>query len=187
MKKLTNILKISTFILFVAIMASCNKDVEDPYAYLKTSIEKYIVISSVNSEILYTKEGEAALIKEWLDTMKINKEVIDTTLTGISYIVEKLGAGDNVKTGNTVTVKYIGFFMDGTIFDASAYHGVGTMTYGHKVDNLIKGWEEGIEVLKKGGSAAFLIPSAKGYGTSGSGSIPPYSPLIFIIEVLDIK
>jgi FKBP-type peptidyl-prolyl cis-trans isomerase len=119
--------------------------------------------------------------------MVLNNAVIDTTSTGLRYIVEKVGAGDNVKTGNQVTVKYIGFFMNGTIFDASAYHGDGTYTYKHKTTSLIKGWEEGIEVLKKGGRAAFIIPSAKGYGSAGSGSIPPYTPLIFVIEVIDIK
>jgi FKBP-type peptidyl-prolyl cis-trans isomerase len=78
-------------------------------------------------------------------------------------------------------------FLDGQVFDASAYHGDGTYTYKHKTDPLILGWEEGIEVLNKGASAAFLIPSAKAYGVRGQGSIPPNTPLIFIIEVVDIK
>lgn len=187
MSKLNRIFKISAFLLFVLIVASCKKEVEDPYANLQTAIENYAVKSIYNNEVNYTEAGEAALIKTWLDSMIVNNTVIDTTSTGLSYIVEKVGAGENVKTGNVVTVKYIGFFMNGTIFDASAYHGVGTMTYSHKVDELIMGWEEGIEVLKKGGRAAFLIPSAKGYGSTGNSSIPPYTPLIFIIEVVDIK
>ena len=119
--------------------------------------------------------------------MAANNEVLSKTSSGINYIVEKTGTGETVKTGNKVTVKYIGFFTTGEIFDASAYHGDGTFTYTHKTDKLISGWEEGIEAMQKGGRAAFLIPSAKGYGTSGSGSIPPYSPLIFVIEVVDIK
>lgn len=190
MKKLTNILKIGVLILFVGILAACNKEKEeeeDPYAYLQTSIKNYTVKNIYNNEVQFTKEGEAALIKIWLDSMTVNNALIDTTSTGLRYIVEKVGAGDNVKTGNQVTVKYIGFFMNGTIFDASAYHGDGTYTYKHKTTSLIKGWEEGIEVLNKGASAAFLIPSAKGYGSAGSGSIPPYTPLIFVIEVIDIK
>jgi len=54
---------------------------------------------------------------------------------------------------------------------------------------MIQGWEEGIEILSKGGSATFLIPSNKGYGPLGSEdrTIPPYTPLIFIIEVVNIK
>jgi FKBP-type peptidyl-prolyl cis-trans isomerase len=170
MKKLNGILKFGAFILFVALMASCKKDV-DPYAD-------------------YTPEREATLIQDWLDAMTTKKFNIDTTSTDLFYIPDatKVDSGEKVKAGNTVTVKYTGMFLDGTVFDASAYHGDGTMTYVHKTDRLIQGWEEGIEVLSKGASAAFLIPSAKGYGATGSlPIIPPYSPLIFIIEVIDIK
>ena len=168
MKKLTNILKISAFILFVGIMASCLKE-EDPYA-------------------AYTPEREAAMVKEWLAAMTTKKNDIDTIGTDIYYIVDttKVGTGPTVKTGNSLTVKYTGMFLSGAVFDASQSY-----AYIHKdtdpYKRMIKGWEEGIEVLKKGGSAAFLIPSAKAYGIKGSGSIPPNTPLIFIIEVLDIK
>jgi FKBP-type peptidyl-prolyl cis-trans isomerase len=170
MKKLTNILKIGVLILFVGILAACNKDVEDPYA-------------------AYTPEREAGLIKDWLAAMVTKGNDIDTTDTGIFYINDttKVGSGPTVVAGNTVTVKYTGMFLDGQVFDASAYHGDGTYTYKHKTDPLILGWEEGIEVLNKGASAAFLIPSAKAYGVRGQGSIPPNTPLIFIIEVVDIK
>jgi len=179
--------RVCVVVLFAMVVISgCKKD-EDPYAYLNTEIESYVVESKVNSSILYTSNGEKALIDEWLAAMTTNNQVISKTTSGINYIVEKVGTGETVKSGKEVTVKYIGFFTTGEIFDASAYHGDGTFTYTHKTDDLISGWEEGIEVLQKGGRAAFLIPSAKGYGTSGSSSIPPYSPLIFVIEVVDIK
>ncbi len=170
MKKLTNILKIGVIILFAGIMASCNKEAEDPYA-------------------AYTPEREAGLIKDWLAAMVTKGNDIDTTVTGLFYIADKtkVGTGPTVVVGNTVTVKYTGMYLDGQVFDASAYHGDGTYTYIHKTDALIQGWEEGIEVLNKGASAAFLIPSAKAYGTSGQGPIPPNTPLIFVIEVIDIK
>lgn len=171
MKNLTNILKIGTLILFVGILAACNKDVEDPYA-------------------AYTPEREAGLIKDWLAAMVTKGNDIDTTDTGIFYINDttKVGSGPTVVAGKTVTVKYTGMFLDGQIFDASTGY-----TFIHKDTDpnkrMIQGWEEGIEVLNKGASAAFLIPSAKGYGSNGSydGTIPPYTPLIFIIEVVDIK
>ncbi|MDP3434579.1 MAG: hypothetical protein Q8T04_16685, partial [Bacteroidota bacterium] len=94
MKKLTNILKIGVLILFVGILAACNKEKEeeDPYAYLQTSIKNYTVKNIYNNEVQFTKEGEAALIKIWLDSMTVNNAVIDTTSTGLRYIVEKVGA-----------------------------------------------------------------------------------------------
>jgi FKBP-type peptidyl-prolyl cis-trans isomerase len=167
MERMNTILKVFALILFAGVIATgCNKN-EDPYAS-------------------YTPAREAALIKAWLEGMVEKKLNIDTTTTGIYYVPDKVGTGPTVKSGDKVTVKYTGMFLDGTVFDDSSYHG-GTMTYVHKTDPLIQGWEEGIEVLSKGGSAAFLIPSAKGYGASGYSTIPPYQPLIFIIEVVDIQ
>jgi len=169
MKKLHGILKLSAFLLFVAIMASCKKD-EDPYAG-------------------YTAERESALIKEWKSAMKLEEFVIDSTLIDIYFIRDtaKIGAGPTVVTGDQLTVKYTGMFLNGQVFDSSTSY-----KYTHKdtdpYKRMIPGWEEGIEVLKKGESAAFLIPSAKAYGTDGSTPIiPPNEPLIFIIEVVDIQ
>lgn len=76
-------------------------------------------------------------------------------------------------------------FMDGAIFVSSTSFG-----YVHKAttgQRMIQGWEEGIEVLSKGGSAIFLISSAKAYGDYGYSIIPPYSPLLFMIEITNIK
>jgi FKBP-type peptidyl-prolyl cis-trans isomerase len=160
--------------------------------FLKLSLILLIIAISVSScsesslegeTTTYSPEQEAVMIKTWLDS----------TSTGIFYIRQKSGTGPMVKAEDVVTVKYTGMFVNGTIFDASAYHSEsGTMTYLHKAPSdpkktLIQGWEEGIEVLNKGASAAFLIPSSKGYGTKGNSKIPPYTPLIFVIEVVDIK
>ncbi|HAH23630.1 MAG TPA: hypothetical protein DCL77_07720 [Prolixibacteraceae bacterium] len=164
MKKLNSILKLSAFLLFVVLLASCKKD-KDPYAS-------------------YTPEREASLIKEWLAGVKSAKLPLDSTATGIYYIADTtaIGTGPTVKAGNTVTVKYVGSYIDGIVFDSSS-----SMTYKHKYDSLIQGWEEGIEVLNKGSRATFLIPSAKAYGSTGNNSIPPNTPLLFVIEVVDIK
>jgi len=74
--------------------------------------------------------------------------------------------------------------MDGTIFDSSDDY-----TYVHKSSSqrMIAGWEEGIELLNKGAKATFLFPSSLAYGQYGYYSIPGYSPLFFVIEVVDIK
>jgi FKBP-type peptidyl-prolyl cis-trans isomerase len=170
MKKTNMLFRVCTIILFAAMITSCKKNTVDPYA-------------------AYTPEREAAQIKGWKAAMKLKKTHIDSTVTGLYYVVDttKIGIGPKVKAGNTVTVKYTGMFLDGTVFDASANYGDGTMTYIHKTDRLITGWEEGIELLNKGASAAFLIPSAKAYGATGYSIIPPNSPLIFVIEVINIK
>lgn len=136
------------------------------------------------TEEAYSPENEASLMKNWLDTNLKNDKNIDTTYTGLFYIVDKVGTGQTVQSGDSLTVKYTGMFMDGSIFDSSlSYSYVHKATY----QRMIQGWEEGIEVLSKGGSALFLIPSAKAYGDDGYSSIPPFSPLLFTIEIIDIK
>lgn len=144
MKKLNNILKFSAFLFLIAIAVSCMKE-EDPY-------------------VGYTAQREADMIKEWMASMKTKKLDIDSTSTGIYYLMDTsrvASEGPKVTAGDTVTVKYVGMFMDGAIFDASANHNqAGTMVYVHKTKRMITGWEEGIELLGKGDRATFLFPSA---------------------------
>jgi len=167
MRKMNNYFKAIAIVTFVLAMASCKK--EDPYA-------------------AYTPEREAKLVTDWITEMGKKNKDVDTISAGLYQIVEKEGTGEFVKSGDELTVKYTGMFVDGTIFDASAYHNTaGTMTYIHKTDPLISGWEEGIELMKKEGKTVFLISSSKAYGSGGYASIPPNSPLIFVIEVVDIK
>lgn len=172
-------------LVFVFTFFGCKKE-ENVDVRLKSEIKSYVVDSKVSSSLLYTLEGEQALIKEWLDAMSTKNFNVTKTSSGINYIIEKAGSGEPVRSGDQVSVKYIGFFTDGTIFDASEYHGDGIFEYTHKTDKLITGWEEGIEVMSKGSRAVFLIPSAKAYG-KGNDSMPPYMPLLFIIEVMDIE
>lgn len=172
MRKMNAILKFSAFILLLALMVSCN-DEEEP-------------------KVVRTAETEAKLISQWKTAMKNNKNHVDSleVKTGkyIYYIMDttKVGTGANVKTGDTITVKYLGMFLDGISFDHSDEY-----TYTHKDTDLekrmIPGWEAGIELLNKGALAAYLIPSEFAYGNTGRGIIPPYTPLIFVIEVTNIK
>jgi FKBP-type peptidyl-prolyl cis-trans isomerase FkpA len=174
MNNLTRILKICMLFFAVsAVFSSCKKD-ED-----------------TTPPVVYSAEKEAEQIKGWLDYVIGNGNNIDTTSTGLYYIVQKVGFGAKVATGDTVTVKYIGFFLSGIVFDSSLNTRDSTFTFVHKDINpkkrLIPGWEEGIEMLSKGSKAIMMIPSEKGYGTGGYLTIPPYTPLLFQIEIINIK
>ena len=131
-----------------------------------------------------TAENEAIQIKAWLDTMANNNTKVETTTTGLYFVTQTVGTGATVKAGDTVTVEYTAMFLNGSVFDSSS-----NFVYIHKAagQRMIQGWEEGIEILSKGGSAVFLIPSAKAYGVNGYLAIPPYTPLLFMINVIDIK
>lgn len=99
----------------------------------------------------------------------------------------KVGTGSAVKSGDTVTVHYLGTLLDGTKFDSSYDRGEPyTTPIGKGV--VIKGWDEGMIGMKVGGKRKLTIPSSLGYGEMGAGRIiPPGAGLIFEIELVDVK
>lgn len=107
-------------------------------------------------------------------------------ITELRWEDEVVGEGAEVQPGDTVTIHYVGALNEnGTIFDSSVSRGE-PATF--PLDNLIQGWQEGIPGMKVGGKRRLFIPSALGYGESGSGSnIPPNSDLIFDIELFDTQ
>lgn len=120
---------------------------------------------------------------------EIDKETgkpVVTTPSGLKYVDLAPGSGATIKTGDQVTVNYVGKFMDGTVFDASSRHG-GTMDYVQGVTSLISGWTEGTSTMKPGGKRKLIIPPNLGYGADGNEVIPPNSTLIFEIEVIAVK
>lgn len=163
MKKLNTYFKVCVVALFATVFVlGCKKTTEE-----------------TNSS-----EKETNLINTWVKTMVNANNIVDSTSTGLHYIINKVGTGANVTAGNKVTMKYTGKFVDGTVFDSSASY-----TYVHKASDqrMIPGFEEGIEKLSMGGNGIFLIPSAQAYGTGGYSIFPAYTPLLFTIEVIDIK
>ena len=112
---------------------------------------------------------------------------IITTASGLKYVDLVVGKGAAVKTGDHVSVNYLGKLVDGTKFDASADHG-GTFDYVQGVDHLIAGWTEGTSTMSVGGKRKLIIPPQLGYGLQGQGDvIPPNATLIFEIELVSIN
>lgn len=96
------------------------------------------------------------------------------------------GSGAAAKSGDTVKVHYTGTLMNGTKFDSSRDRNEPfQFTLGQGM--VIKGWDEGVVGMKKGGKRKLTIPAAKAYGANGSPpKIPPNSPLIFDVELVEI-
>ena len=115
-----------------------------------------------------------------------NMNDFQTTQTGLKIKDIVLGTGKEVKSGDTVTVNYLGTLENGTKFDSS-YDRKTPFTTQIGVGQVIKGWDEGIVGIKVGGKRMLIIPPNLGYGEQAAGSIPPNSTLIFEVEVLDIK
>jgi peptidylprolyl isomerase len=115
---------------------------------------------------------------------------IVTTPSGLKYVDIVVGTGADVKTGDHVSVKYVGRLLDGTKFDASADHPeMGpTFDYVQGVTSLIAGWTEGTSTMKVGGKRKLIIPPQLGYGMQGAGdAVPPNATLIFEIELVAIN
>ncbi len=107
--------------------------------------------------------------------------------SGLVYIIENEGTGDKPVEGAHMSVHYRGTFRrDGKQFDASYDRGQ-PMDFTYKVNRMIPGFEEGMGMLGKGGKAKLIIPYFNAYGKNGRpGAIPPYSDLVFDIEIMDI-
>lgn len=108
------------------------------------------------------------------------------TPTGIQYNISQETNGARPNTGDTVVVHYTGTLLDGTKFDSSYDRGE-PISFPLVKGAVIDGWYEGIPLFKKGEKGTLIIPSAYGYGEFGSGPIPSNSPLVFEVELVDIK
>lgn len=115
---------------------------------------------------------------------KEKEQKVHTTESGLKYEVLTEGDGASPTAEDSVTVHYEGTLMDGTKFDSSYDRGE-TITF--PLNGVIKGWTEGLQLMKEGAKYKFTIPSELAYGEQGSGSIPPNSDLIFIVELFKVE
>ncbi len=116
-------------------------------------------------------------------------EDIKATASGLKYIIHEEGSGPQAVAGKGVIVQYIGqLATDGTVFDQSFGRGSG-IAFQLGTGRVIRGWDEGIALLKEGGKATFFIPSELGYGPQGTpdGSIPGDSELVFYVELEEVQ
>lgn len=108
------------------------------------------------------------------------------TSSGLKYMILREGNGKSPKATDEVTVNYMGQLTDGTVFDSSYDRGEPAA---FPLNRVIPGWTEGLQLMKEGGKAVFFIPSAIGYGPTGTpgGPIPPNADLIFTVELIKVN
>ncbi|MBI5962237.1 MAG: FKBP-type peptidyl-prolyl cis-trans isomerase [Chloroflexi bacterium] len=109
------------------------------------------------------------------------------TASGLEYVEIEAGNGAQAKAGDTVRVHYTGKFLDGKVFDSSISRGE-PLEFPLGKGRVIRGWDEGIALMKVGGKATLTIPPQLAYGESGAGGvIPPNATLVFDVELVGIK
>ena len=125
------------------------------------------------------EEGEAFLAEN------AKREGVNVTTSGLQYEVLTAAEGKKPKATDKVKVHYEGTLIDGTVFDSSYRRGE-AISFG--LNQVIKGWTEGVQLMSVGAKYKFFIPYNLAYGERGAGAqIPPYAALIFTVELLGIE
>ncbi|HKI89026.1 MAG TPA: FKBP-type peptidyl-prolyl cis-trans isomerase [Draconibacterium sp.] len=139
-----------------------------------------------------TPEKEQQLLDEYLNKLITEGHDIDTTDLGVYYVL--IEAGDSIveypQTGDTLDVGYSGYLIDGSLFDYSdLYSNDGKYKFVLGDNQLIEGWNDGMKKISKGSTVQLIIPSEFAYGSAGTsgGQIPPYSTVIFVVKMFDIR
>jgi FKBP-type peptidyl-prolyl cis-trans isomerase len=109
---------------------------------------------------------------------------VEKTSSGLHYTLVDEGIGRRPSGNDIVRIRYTGKLVDGTVFDASENRGdhIDTIFSG-----LIRGFQEGLEIVREGGSIKLIIPPDLGYGNEPNGGIPPGSTLIFDVELIELN
>ena len=118
--------------------------------------------------------------------LKITNTTVEPTNSGLYFVSEKKGDGKKPVPGRKVAIHYLGHFLDGKIFDTTYKRGKPFIfTFG--TGEVIQGLDEGISKMRVGGKARLVIPSHLAYGDQQKGNIPPYSTLVFEVELLEVE
>ncbi|MBP5360434.1 MAG: FKBP-type peptidyl-prolyl cis-trans isomerase [Bacteroidaceae bacterium] len=145
-------------------------------------------MAEVEEENKKKREEVGAMLKlagEQFLADNAKKQGITVTASGLQYEVLTEGSGRQPKATDSVKCHYEGRLIDGTVFDSS-YRRNAPATFG--LNQVIAGWTEGVQLMKEGAKYRFYIPYNLAYGANGAGdSIPPYSALIFDVELISIE
>ncbi len=151
------------------------------------------VMTAFQQQVIAQKQKEAQAMaaknvaagQAFLDANK-KKPGVKTTASGLQYQILQPGTGPSPKPTDTVKVNYTGTTIDGKVFDSTAEHGQPAV---FPLDGVIKGWTEGIPLMKVGGKARFVLPPDLAYGATPppGAAFGPNAVLVFEVELLGIE
>ena len=140
--------------------------------------------STANAIVANIKYGDNTMKTDEFMAENAKKDSVVTLPSGVQYKIIKAGTGAQPNDSSQVVVNYEGKLIDGTVFDSS-YQRNQPATFG--LNQVIPGWQEALKLMPVGSEWEIYIPQEQGYGTRDMGNIPPYSTLIFKVELVDIK
>ncbi len=145
-------------LLILTVLISCSKDKEESIDYVAKNEQE---------------------IKDYIAK---NNLTAQRSHSGLYYVISNPGTGAQPTASSNVTVAYKGYFTNGNTFDQSSAAGI---SFG--LNQVIKGWTEGIPYFKTGGNGILLIPAHLGYGNTANGRIPGGSVLIFDVKLISVN
>lgn len=137
-----------------------------------------IILSSCSSDDVNYDAANDAEIKKYISDNNLDAKKSDS---GLYYVINNEGTGSKPNVNSNVTVNYKGYYTNGKVFDQS----IKDITF--NLQQVIRGWTEGITYFKEGGEGILLIPSKLGYGNHGFRAIPGGAVLIFDIKLLKVN
>jgi len=149
--------------------------------------QKFITLSIIILSIINLTSCKNMAKKEIEDRnsyLEENNITVEPTESGLYYVETLAGTGEQPSVGDVVKVHYTGKFLNGKVFDSSVDRGE-PLEFQVGIGQVIKGWDEGIMLMKTGGKATLVIPSSIAYGPNDYGPIPGYSTLVFDVELLN--
>lgn len=152
---------------------------EEVEAYMKAQEEEYKMYME---QMAQAQLAEDSLINDYVKKNRIN---VTPTASGLYFIPKKSGNGAQAIVGQKVKVHYTGRLLDGTVFDSSIERGE-PIDFVLGQGQVISGWDEGIAMMREGDKAVLLIPSKLAYGAREIPGIPPFSPLVFDVELVKV-
>ena len=175
----SKLLLVLSFFLFIHLLSCEKKSLkkEKRVENLRKGEER-VKMKNLEQNVDHKVRGE--------EFLKLNKKKdgVQVTASGLQYKVVKMGAGKKPKKDDTVRVHYKGTLIDGVEFDSSYKRG---QPIEFPLNRVIKGWTEGLQLMKEGSKYIFYIPSELGYGKRGAPPrIPGDSTLVFDIELLKV-
>ncbi|MBN2614106.1 MAG: FKBP-type peptidyl-prolyl cis-trans isomerase [Bacteroidales bacterium] len=170
----------SLLVLFLCVfLFSCSSNSRQSNTKTNSQLSEQQLIA-INRKLL---ENEKKNID---DFVKSKGWQMKTTSTGLRYMFVKHGTGPLAKTGQVATIAYTIRLMNGPVVYSSEQSGLKSFEIGH--GGVVAGLEEGIILLKVGDKAKFILPSHLAYGLTGdSHKIPPHTPIIYTVELVNLN
>jgi peptidylprolyl isomerase len=170
--------------LIAALLSACGGAASSPEAAPAAEGEQAVEEAAPQEA---TTEAAAPVQEAAPEQATASDEEMQTTSSGLEYVILEEGTGKMAETGDLVSVHYTGTLEDGTKFDSSYDRGE-PIQFVLGRGQVIKGWDEGIALLKEGSKAKLVIPPELGYGEGGAGNvIPPNSTLVFEVELVSAE